>query len=271
MADDAKRIAVVVGDDLREVTVRPGTTCADVLAELGVGSDYWLAKRDGQPFGADENVWACADGDKLVAIPPVDVSATLRRVSLHRNDWTGAYATRARVIVARLRSYSTVVLKCGLRCWLRVSHKTPAGVLPEERRKAVTRSPYSFDKRSDEDLQRRTHAVRRTPTKTVATKCKKARKSGAVTRNTRPFELERNWNAGNDGVLSGYYKTRGSAISKVRSTRHTTRRSFISATGPGTSRGVNMASAFRNVSGEEAGITSIIHPRRQVLQVASSP
>ncbi len=68
MADDEKRLAVVVGDGLRELTVRPGTTCSDVLAELGVGGDCWLARRNGQPLGPDQEIYiSVVDGEKLVA------------------------------------------------------------------------------------------------------------------------------------------------------------------------------------------------------------
>lgn len=209
MAEDEKRIAVVVGDDLREVTVRPGTTCADVLAELGVGGDYWLARRDGQPLGADENVWACADGEKLVATLPVDVSVTLRRVRPHRGDWAGACATCANVVGARLRACGRVILERGIRRWLRASHETVANVLPMRRSKVGERSPCPFKKRFSAGLRRWMRTARETRTRAVATRRNKERRSGAVRRNTRPFELERNWTPGKDGVLSGYYKTRG--------------------------------------------------------------
>jgi hypothetical protein len=221
MADDQKRLAVVVGDDLRELTIRPGTTCADVLAELGVGGDYWLARRDGQPLGADENVWACANGEKLVATPPIDVSVTLQIVPPNHGDATGVFPTHPHVVVARLRSCGKAILGQGLRRWMRGSWESVARLLTTKRNRVATRSKNSLAQLINKDLQRwmsaghaaDLRAFPKTRNKLGKRNTQRKRhqrlKRRAVTRNTRPFELERNWTPGKDGILSGYYKTRG--------------------------------------------------------------
>lgn len=78
MADPQKNVAVIVGDEVHDIAVLAGTTAADILAECGAPGDYWLATRDGQPFGPEDNVYARVnDGDKLVAAAQATVAGGL--------------------------------------------------------------------------------------------------------------------------------------------------------------------------------------------------
>jgi hypothetical protein len=70
MADNEKRIAIVYGDDVYDVAIRPGTSADDILTTIGAIGDVWLADRQGQPLGPDQDIYiSVVDGEKLVATP----------------------------------------------------------------------------------------------------------------------------------------------------------------------------------------------------------
>ena len=69
-----KRVAVISGDEVRDVDLQPGTTSADVLNQLGLSPDLFVSKRDGLPFGASECIYdQVRDGEKLYASAPAVV------------------------------------------------------------------------------------------------------------------------------------------------------------------------------------------------------
>ncbi len=68
-------VCIVNGSQLRDVAIRPGTTTADIVRELGVPDSYWISARDGVPFDKDEVIYdRIRDGDKLFMSAPADVA-----------------------------------------------------------------------------------------------------------------------------------------------------------------------------------------------------
>ena len=60
-----------IGNKIQDLAIRPGTTTADVLRELGVSDSHWLSARDGTPFAHDEDVYGrVRDGQKLFTSAP---------------------------------------------------------------------------------------------------------------------------------------------------------------------------------------------------------
>jgi len=48
MATSMKQVAVVLGDEVHDVTLRPGTTAAELLQHFGLEpKKYWVSPRDG--------------------------------------------------------------------------------------------------------------------------------------------------------------------------------------------------------------------------------
>lgn len=71
-----KVVTLVNGSTIRDVAIRPGTTTADVLAELGVSHNYWLSAREGIAFGQNEVVYdRINNGEKLFVSAPANVAA----------------------------------------------------------------------------------------------------------------------------------------------------------------------------------------------------
>ena len=63
-----KNVAVVIGDTVHDVAIRPGTTAQDVLRQLNLSGDYVLSRKDGLPFGTVENIYELlSDGEKTYA------------------------------------------------------------------------------------------------------------------------------------------------------------------------------------------------------------
>lgn len=64
-----KRVAVCVGDGSpRDAEVKPGSTAADLLSQVGLTTDYMLSRHDGLKFGDTEPVYGLVgDGEKLHA------------------------------------------------------------------------------------------------------------------------------------------------------------------------------------------------------------
>ncbi len=69
-----KHLAVINGDRVLEIVVRPGTTAEDMRRQLDLPQSLMLSRRDGLPFGATEEVFGqVRDGEKLYASPPAVV------------------------------------------------------------------------------------------------------------------------------------------------------------------------------------------------------
>lgn len=63
-----KKVAVVTGDVIHDILVRPGTTTRDIVKQLELPSDFALSKRDGVFFGDNEDVYgSLRDGEKVFA------------------------------------------------------------------------------------------------------------------------------------------------------------------------------------------------------------
>ena len=69
MPDTSKRAAVIVGDQVRDVSIAPGTTAGDVLQHLGLRpGDFWISGKSGEPLGTEETLFdKVPDGGKLYA------------------------------------------------------------------------------------------------------------------------------------------------------------------------------------------------------------
>ena len=72
----AKNLAVVVagsGGEIKDITIRPGTTARDILRDTGL-EGYVLSRGASEaPFGENENVYSLVrDGDKLYASTPAE-------------------------------------------------------------------------------------------------------------------------------------------------------------------------------------------------------
>ena len=71
-----KRVAVVAGDRIHDIIVRPGTTSHDIIRQLEIPSDFSLSKRDGVFFGDSEDVYGqLREGEKVFASAPAIVGA----------------------------------------------------------------------------------------------------------------------------------------------------------------------------------------------------
>ena len=69
-----KHVAVVSGDLVHDITVRPGTTSGEIVRQLGLPKDFVLSKRDGVLFGDNEEVYGVLrDGEKMFASAPAVV------------------------------------------------------------------------------------------------------------------------------------------------------------------------------------------------------
>lgn len=70
-----KSIAVVAGDKIHDVVIRPGTTVKELLTQLGLPAKLDVAKKDGLFLGSNEIVWdGVENGDKLHVVPPARVA-----------------------------------------------------------------------------------------------------------------------------------------------------------------------------------------------------
>lgn len=71
-----KHIAVVSGDQIYDVAIRPGTSAQEVITQLQLPGEFLLSRRDGQPFGDSEPIYGMVrDGEKLFASPPAEVGS----------------------------------------------------------------------------------------------------------------------------------------------------------------------------------------------------
>ena len=69
-----KRLAIVTGDDVKDVVISPGTETREILRQLDLPEDYWLTTRDQVKFQPSEIVYGMVDdGDKLFASAPATV------------------------------------------------------------------------------------------------------------------------------------------------------------------------------------------------------
>lgn len=83
-----KNIAIVVagaqGQEIKDATIKPGTTAADILKGLSL-QRYVISKRDGKIFGPRDNVYeAVDDGEKLFASAEAEVGLSDLRFFLSR-------------------------------------------------------------------------------------------------------------------------------------------------------------------------------------------
>ena len=70
-----KPVLVIFGDKSSEISLQPGVTTADVLASLRLSDDHFLSTRDGQPFGANEEIYdQVSAGQKLFISAPASVA-----------------------------------------------------------------------------------------------------------------------------------------------------------------------------------------------------
>lgn len=69
-----KRIAVVSGEEIRDLVIRPGTTANDVVKSAGLPRGMALSRKDGMFFGETEDIYGMVDdGGKLFASAPAVV------------------------------------------------------------------------------------------------------------------------------------------------------------------------------------------------------
>jgi len=69
-----KEVAVINGDRVFDVAIRPGTETREILAQLNLPADFCLSRRDALPFGDTEDVFGIVrTGEKLYASPPATV------------------------------------------------------------------------------------------------------------------------------------------------------------------------------------------------------
>ncbi len=74
MENNEKHLAVISGDQVLDVLVQPGTTTADVRRRLGLPNEFMLSRRDGLPFGDNEDLFGqVRGGEKLYASAPATV------------------------------------------------------------------------------------------------------------------------------------------------------------------------------------------------------
>ena len=70
-----KRAMVVAGDQIIDVVVLPGATANDILQQAHLPAGYFLAERDGLPYGGTELVYErIRPGTKLYASPEARVA-----------------------------------------------------------------------------------------------------------------------------------------------------------------------------------------------------
>jgi len=72
-----KNVAIVVagaqGQEIKDLTIKPGTSARDILKTLGLDR-YAISKGDGRLFGPRDNVYeAVDDGEKLYATTEAEV------------------------------------------------------------------------------------------------------------------------------------------------------------------------------------------------------
>lgn len=69
-----RHVAVLAGEEIIDVVIRPGMSAEDVLRAAGLPTSAWLTKPDGLPFAPTEPVWdRLRDGEKLFATSRADV------------------------------------------------------------------------------------------------------------------------------------------------------------------------------------------------------
>lgn len=74
-----KNITIVSNGTVHDLAVAPSTSTADVRRQINLPPEYLLSKRDGLPFGEQEDIWSRVQpGEKLFASPPA-VVGTLSR------------------------------------------------------------------------------------------------------------------------------------------------------------------------------------------------
>ncbi|MFZ2874506.1 MAG: hypothetical protein WAZ94_08480 [Phycisphaerales bacterium] len=74
-----KQITVILGDKVHDLAVAPSTSTADVRRQINLPPEYLLSKRDGLPFGEQEDIWSRVQpGEKLFASPPAVVGLLTR-------------------------------------------------------------------------------------------------------------------------------------------------------------------------------------------------
>lgn len=72
--DASKAVAVVVGNDIHDLLVRPGTTKEDVLNQIGLPADYQLSLHGHGEIGSNDVLFDVVQhGSKIFANPPVEV------------------------------------------------------------------------------------------------------------------------------------------------------------------------------------------------------
>ena len=71
-----KHVAVVCGNTIHDILVRPGTTSGEIVRQLELPHDFVLSKRDGILFGDHEEVYGgLRDGEKMFASAPAVVGS----------------------------------------------------------------------------------------------------------------------------------------------------------------------------------------------------
>lgn len=69
-----KALAIVCGDDVLDIVIRPGTTAHEIIRQLNLPSEFCLSARDSVPFGPNEEVYGLVrNGQKLHTSAPVDL------------------------------------------------------------------------------------------------------------------------------------------------------------------------------------------------------
>ncbi len=71
-----KSIAIVCGDQIEDLVIRPGTTAGEVIQSAGLPKGHALSRKDGLFFAETEEIYGIVeDGGKLFASPPAVVGS----------------------------------------------------------------------------------------------------------------------------------------------------------------------------------------------------